>query len=159
LQAAICAVLIVKGYDFARASGAMWALVSAALVLQPGFSQSLAASAIRVVANLLGAGIGAAISLTLGARLPEICLGLVAIILICEFARLDKGVRSACASVLIVMMKTDDTVLHRSLERVTAVAVGCGIALLLQIITQPIIAKIKIKIKAERSQAQHAGEE
>ena len=54
------------------------------------------------------------------------------------------------------MMKTDDTILHRSLERATAVAIGCAVALLLQIITQPIVAKVKAK---QELQPQHAGDE
>jgi|SRR5579872_270075 len=156
LQASISALLIVPAYDHFKAPGALWAVVSAVLVLQPGFSQSLTSSSVRVVANLLGAGIAALIGLTLGDQLPEICLALISIILICEFARLDQGVRSACASVLIVMMKTDETILQRSVERATAVAIGCGVALLLQIITQPIVAKIKAK---NTLQMQHAGDE
>ena len=51
------------------------------------------------------------------------------------------GVRSACASVLIVGIGSD-SLLVRGVERATAVSIGCGMALLLQIATYPIIQRV-----------------
>src|SRR4051794_15397965 len=119
----------------------MWAAVSAVLVLQPGFQRSLAASAIRVVANLLGVGIGALVGTMVPNRTVAVCISLVLIILLCEVARLDMGVRSACASVLIVGIGTD-SLLVRGFERATAVTVGCAMALLLQFATYPILQHV-----------------
>ena len=137
-QAVIATVMILAIYNWAGKSGGMWAAVSAVLVLQPGFQRSLAASAIRVIANLLGVGIGALSSAVIPDRVVAVCVALVVIVIVCEFARLDLGVRSACASVLIVGIG-NNPLLARGIERATAVCVGCGMAILLQISLQPLI--------------------
>lgn len=137
-QAVAATLLIFAAYNWAGRSGGAWAAVSAVLVLQPGFRRSLAASAIRVIANLLGAGIGVAAGLEFADRAVSVSLALVIIIVVCEFAKLDAGVRSACASVLIVSLGTG-TLYERGLERATAVAIGCGAALALQLVTQPVV--------------------
>jgi uncharacterized membrane protein YgaE (UPF0421/DUF939 family) len=118
-------------YDWLGKGTAMWAAVSAVLVLQPRFRRSLAASAIRVIANLLGAGIGVAVSLTIPNHLAAVLISLVLIVLACEWLRLDAGLRSACASVLIVTMAPGD-LLARGEERALAVCIGCAVALALQ---------------------------
>ena len=74
-------------------------------------------------------------------RTLAVCISLVLIILLCEVARLDMGVRSACASVLIVGIGSDSLVM-RGVERASAVSVGCGMALLLQVATYPIIQRV-----------------
>jgi len=140
-QAVIATVVILAAYNWAGKSGGMWAAVSAVLVLQPGFRRSLASSAIRVVANLLGVGIGALTTFLIADRIVAVCVALVLIILVCEFARLDMGVRSACASVLIVGIG-NNPLLARGIERATAVCVGCGMAILLQLALQPIIQRV-----------------
>jgi uncharacterized membrane protein YgaE (UPF0421/DUF939 family) len=132
-QAVICTLAAVMIYRWADASGGMWAAVSAILVLQPGVRQSLAASVVRVIANLLGAGIGIVVSLLYPHGLAAVALSLALLVLVCEFLRLDMGLRSACASLLIVTLSADPEVLHRGVERAIAVCVGCGIALILQL--------------------------
>ena len=101
-QAVAATLVVLAAYRWAGKPGGMWAAVSAVLVLQPGFRRSLAASAIRVIANLLGVGIGALVAILIPDRTSAVCVALVLIVLLCEIARLDMGVRSACASVLIV---------------------------------------------------------
>jgi uncharacterized membrane protein YgaE (UPF0421/DUF939 family) len=115
----------------------MWAAVSAVLVLQPGVQGSLKASIVRVLANLLGAGIGVVVGVAFQNRLAAICVSLVLLILVCELLRLDAGVRSACASLLIVTMTPDSSLIHRGVERASAVGMGCAIALALQFAVQP----------------------
>jgi uncharacterized membrane protein YgaE (UPF0421/DUF939 family) len=137
-QAIVATIVILAAYDWAGKPGGMWAAVSAVLVLQPGFRRSLASSALRVVANLLGVGIGALVGLAVEDRLAAVCISLLLIVMACEFARLDMGVRSACASVLIVGIGTSP-LLARSIERATAVCIGCGMALLLQLAMLPLI--------------------
>ncbi len=137
-QGVAVTLLIFAAYSWTGSSGALWAAVSAVLVLQPGFRRSLAASAIRVIANLLGAGLGIVAGLEFADRAVSVSVALVAIILICEFAKLDAGVRSACASVLIVSMGTG-TLYERGVERASAVAIGCGAALALQVATHPVV--------------------
>jgi uncharacterized membrane protein YccC len=141
-QAVVATLVILAGYDWAGKPGAMWAAVSAVLVLQPGFRQSLAASAIRVAANLLGAGIAVVVGLNVHNRTGAVCLSLMLIILVCEFAKLDAGVRSASASVLIVSIGSGD-IYGRGLERGMAVAIGCGMALALQLLMQPAMQQFR----------------
>lgn len=140
-QAVIATVILLAAYQWAGKSGGMWASVSAVLVLQPGFRRSLASSAIRVIANLLGVGLGALTSALIPDRVVAVCIALILIVLTCEFARLDMGVRSACASVLIVGIGTNP-LLARGIERATAVSVGCGMAIVLQVALQPIIHRV-----------------
>ena len=137
-QAVAATLLVLAAYTWAGKTGGVWAAVSAVLVLQPGFRRSLAASAIRVIANLLGAAAGIAAGFEFTDRTISVCVALAIIILICEFAKLDAGVRSACASVLIVSMGAG-TLYERGVERATAVAIGCGAALALQVLTQPVV--------------------
>jgi uncharacterized membrane protein YgaE (UPF0421/DUF939 family) len=141
-QAVVATLVVLELYQWAGKPGGMWAAVSAVLVLQPGFKRSLAASAIRVITNLLGAGIGVAAALAVHDRTLAVCIALVLIILACEILKLDAGVRSACASVLIVSIGSEP-VAERGFERASAVAIGCGAALLLQLIMQPIIYQFR----------------
>jgi uncharacterized membrane protein YgaE (UPF0421/DUF939 family) len=151
-QAVIATVVILAAYNWAGKSGGMWAAVSAVLVLQPGFRRSLASSAIRVIANLLGVGFGAITSALIPDRIVAVCVALVLIILVCEFARLDMGVRSACASVLIVGIG-HNPLLARGIERATAVCVGCGMAIVLQLALQPIIQRVLSDVGSSRPDA------
>ncbi len=142
LEAAICAVILVNLYNHFHFAGALWAVVSAVLVLQPAFDLSLSTALTRVVANLLGASIGAFVSISHGHAVEDVCVALALVIIVGERLRLDKGLRSACASVVIVMMSTEaTTAVHRGVERASSVAVGCGVALLLQLLLQPVISR------------------
>ena len=134
-QAVICTLAALAIYYRAGAAVGMWAAVSAILVLQPGVHKSLAASFVRVLANLIGVGTGVIVSIVFphGPAAVAVSLSLVVVILLCELLRLDLGLRSACASLLIVTLSTDPALLHRGEQRATAVIVGCGIALLLQL--------------------------
>jgi uncharacterized membrane protein YgaE (UPF0421/DUF939 family) len=132
-QAVVCTLVAVTIYNWAGAGGGLWAAVSAVLVLEPGVKQSLAASVVRVLANLLGAGTGVVVSLVYPHGLAAVCLALALLILLCELLRLDMGLRSACASLLIVTLSPDPELLHRGVERAVAVSIGCGIALMLQL--------------------------
>jgi uncharacterized membrane protein YgaE (UPF0421/DUF939 family) len=141
-QAVVATLVILSGYDWAGHPGGMWAAVSAVLVLQPGFRQSLAASAIRVMANLLGAGIAVVVGLSVSNNTGAICLSLLLIVMVCEFAKLDAGVRSACVSVLVVLAGSG-ALYERGLERATAVAIGCAMALALQMLMQPALQQFR----------------
>jgi uncharacterized membrane protein YgaE (UPF0421/DUF939 family) len=132
-QAVICTVAAVAIYAWAGSAGGMWAAVSAVLVLQPGVQKSLAASLVRVVANLVGVGIGVLVSLAFPHGLIAVAVSLILVIVICEVLRLDMGLRSACASLLIVTLSPDPALLHRGEQRAVAVCIGCGIALILQL--------------------------
>jgi uncharacterized membrane protein YgaE (UPF0421/DUF939 family) len=132
-QAVVCTLAAIQLYAWAGASGGMWAAVSAVLVLQPGVQKSLAASLVRVVANLVGAGTGVLVSLAFPQGLAAVAVSLALVIFLCELLRLDMGLRSACASLLIVTLSPDPALIHRGEARAVAVCIGCGIALLLQL--------------------------
>ena len=104
-------------------------------------TESCAYAAQAVVATVLvillyrwlGAGIGVAVSLAVPQRILAVAISLTLIVIACELLRLDAGVRSACASVLIVTMAPGSLV-ERGEERAVAVCIGCGVALALQVV-------------------------
>lgn len=129
VEAVICTFGIVWGFALVHKPGAIWALVSAVIVLRPGFEDSLRASEVRIAANVVGALVGVVVSVAARAAGPvQIALALALVILICHWPPLEKGVRSACAGVVIVMMH-EGSVTHMGLERLAAVLVGCLTAL------------------------------
>lgn len=122
-EAVICTFAIVWGFRMAHKPGAIWALVSAVIVLRPGFEDSLRASEVRVAANVVGALVGVVVSMAARAVGPvQIALALALVILLCHWPPLEEGVRSACAGVVIVMMH-EGSVTHMGLERLAAVLV------------------------------------
>jgi uncharacterized membrane protein YgaE (UPF0421/DUF939 family) len=142
-EAVVCVLAALKLYERMGSAGGLWAAVSAVLVLQPGVQQSLAASVVRVIANLLGAGTGVVVSLIFPHGTAAVCVSLAVLILLCEWLRLDLGLRSACASLLIVTLSPDPELLHRGVERAVAVLVGCGIALTLQFALQLVRQRVE----------------
>jgi uncharacterized membrane protein YgaE (UPF0421/DUF939 family) len=129
IEATVCTFGIVWGFAAAGKPGAIWALVSAVIVLRPGFEDSLRASEVRIAANVVGALVGVAATMATGsAGAPAIALALALTIVICHWRPLEKGVRSACAGVVIVMMH-EGSIPHMGLERLAAVLVGCLAAL------------------------------
>ena len=128
-EAVICTFGIVWGFALVHKPGAIWALVSAVIVLRPGFEDSLRASEVRIAANIVGALVGVVVGVAARASGPvQIALALALVILICHWPPLEKGVRSACAGVVIVMMH-EGSVAHGGVERLAAVVVGCMTAL------------------------------
>jgi uncharacterized membrane protein YgaE (UPF0421/DUF939 family) len=157
-QAIVATVLVVALYQWFGKGSAMWAAVSAVLVLQPRFQRSLAASGIRVIANLLGVGIGVAVSLAIPERIEAVMISLVLIVLACEWLRLDAGLRSACASVLIVTMVPGGSLVARGEERAIAVCIGCGVALMLQVVVYGVLGRMP-KSPAETPRPVHSDDE
>jgi len=128
VEAVVCTFGIVWGFAATGKPGAIWALVSAVIVLRPGFEDSLRASEVRIAANMVGALVGVAVGMTMGLGAAQIALALAVVIVICHWRPLEKGVRSACAGVVIVMMH-EGSIEHMGLERLAAVLVGCLAAL------------------------------
>lgn len=124
IEAVACTFLLVYGFKVAGKPGAIWALVSAVIVLRPGFEDSLRASLVRIAANLVGAAVGVTSGLLLGTGPGPIALALFVVIGVCYWKPLQAGVRSACAGVVIVMMH-EGPVRAAALERFSAVIVGC----------------------------------
>jgi len=130
VEAVICASAVSFVYRYFQLGSALWAVVSAVLVLQPGLAQSYGASATRFVSNLIGALAGVAVDRLFGHGWAEVMVALILVVGLCELLRLDQGLRTACATVLIVMMSsTSDVVAYATESRVLAVIIGCSTAL------------------------------
>jgi hypothetical protein len=96
VEAVICTFGIVWGFALAHKPGAIWALVSAVIVLRPGFEDSLRASEVRIAANVVGALVGVVVSVAARSSGPvQIALALALVILICHWPPLEK-VRAVC---------------------------------------------------------------
>jgi uncharacterized membrane protein YgaE (UPF0421/DUF939 family) len=130
IEAVACTFLLICGFAFAGRPGAIWALVSAVIVLRPGFQESFHASRARVAANLVGALVGVAVGSTMGSQPAAIALALFLVILMCHWQPLQVGVRSACSGVVIVMMH-EGHIRESGFERFLAVVIGCCVALII----------------------------
>ena len=138
LESVVCTAIVMYVYDRFDLGSAMWAVVSAVLVLQPGLEQSYGASATRFVSNLIGALTGAVVDRVHGHGAVDVMVALVLVVAFCELLRLDQGLRSACASVIIVMMG-GTLVAHATERRVLAVVIGCITALVVRIAAERIL--------------------
>jgi uncharacterized membrane protein YccC len=129
-------VILVWGFRVTGWPGAVWAIITAILVLHPGLDRSLRASRVRIVATLLGASIGIVSGVLLGGSTLALLVGIVATILTCYQWRLSRHLRQACLTVPIVQMSQQGTVVHIGYERVIAVLAGCVVPLLVQYVWQ-----------------------
>ncbi|HEY4328938.1 MAG TPA: FUSC family protein [Phycisphaerae bacterium] len=134
IQIVLCAAFLLWAYNLVGAQGVMWAIVSAILVVQPGIEQSISTSAIRIAANLVGGAVGFGVGVFCGTTAGPLLAALVITVFVCEILRLDLGVRTACVATLIVMTSSVGKVSTSSFERLTAVLIGCLVAILLQIV-------------------------
>jgi uncharacterized membrane protein YgaE (UPF0421/DUF939 family) len=128
-KAAVSAVAAVVVFNLFGLPGGVWAPVSAVIVTQPKLHPSLKLSLSRVVANLIGAFVGALMSAVTGHTILAMALGVVVTGLVCCAARLDDAIRPAYAAVVIVTLSNEPEVWAGSLDRVLAVTLGCVVAL------------------------------
>jgi hypothetical protein len=135
VQAAICILAIKALYSAVGWLGVLWAMISAVLALQPGSAQSLATSVLRILANTVGAIVGYGVGRYLGDGLWQLLAALTIVVIVCESLRLDPALRTACVAVLIVLTANVGNVRASSLERFSAVLIGCGVAMAVQIAT------------------------
>jgi uncharacterized membrane protein YgaE (UPF0421/DUF939 family) len=132
IETVAATAFLVAAFHAAKLPGAGWAIITAILVLQPGLNQSLTASRIRIAATLLGAWIGSAAGLLLGATTPALLAGILVTILVCHIWQLDRYLRQACLTVPIIQMSPEGALVHVSYERLIAVLAGCVVAVLVQ---------------------------
>jgi uncharacterized membrane protein YgaE (UPF0421/DUF939 family) len=132
VQMVVCSVILLAGYHAAGAPSVQWAIVSVAVVLQPGLKESMGASLSRIWANLIGAGVGLVVGLALGDSAWQFLLAVVIVIFVCQRLKLEQSLRSACVAVTIVMLTYQGRLVSSSLERTISVIVGSGLALLVQ---------------------------
>ena len=148
LKAALSAIVTVLAYDFLNIPGtATWAAISAVLVVQPGLHPSLKASLIRVVANLIGAILGAGLFFLFQNPLAAMAIGVLLTGLICYAARLDDALRPAYAAVIIVTFTVSSSGDHlrEPLDRIFAVLIGCTCALVVGFLMDKLTARLKIQ--------------
>ncbi len=151
-KAAAAAVAAVLLFGLTTLPGGVWAAVSAVIVTQPSMHPSVRASLTRVTANLIGASVGAAISLTLGhaslsLSMLSLAVGVLVTGMVCHFTRLDDALRPAYAAVVIVIMSYDKERWYGSLDRVLAVFLGCVCALAVGFVCDKIATLLKVETK------------
>jgi uncharacterized membrane protein YgaE (UPF0421/DUF939 family) len=132
-QVVLSVSLVMEGYHLWGAATSLWAVVSAILVIQPAVEQSIATSAIRIAANIIGGLAGIVVGHFLGDGIWQFLLALVVVVFVCDFLKLDLGLRTACVSVAVIMLKADGRVVSTSQERMVGVIVGCVTALCVQL--------------------------
>jgi uncharacterized membrane protein YgaE (UPF0421/DUF939 family) len=146
-QAIICVVLLEWIYGWGHWLGVLWAMIAAILALQPGLSQSVVTSIIRIAANTVGAGVALGVAHLHLAKLHltvelQLILSLVIIVFTCELLRLNLALRTACVAAIIVLTANDGHVRTSALERFSATVAGCLMALIVQVCTDLVLKKL-----------------
>jgi hypothetical protein len=75
-------VILLWGYHTARAQGAVWATITAILILQPGLDRSMSASGVFIVATLLGASAGTVAAFVFPGNAAAILAGCVVAVIV-----------------------------------------------------------------------------
>ena len=136
-QVVLCSWVLMEGYKWWGSPAALWAVVSAALVIQPVIEQAISASAVRIAANTVGGIGGIIVGHFLGDGIWQFLLALVLVVFMCEFLRLDLGLRTACVSVAVIMLRSEGgRVISTGQERLVAVVIGCVTALCMQLLAE-----------------------
>jgi uncharacterized membrane protein YgaE (UPF0421/DUF939 family) len=107
----------------------VWAAVSAVVVSQASLHPSARDSVTRVLANVIGAFVGAALSALAGHSLWVLAAGVLLTGLICHLTKLEAALRPAYAAVVIVIFTTGGGAWSESRDRVIAVLIGCAATL------------------------------
>jgi uncharacterized membrane protein YccC len=144
-QAVVCVLLLDWVYGHFGWSAAFWAVISAILALQPGWSQSVVTSVIRIIATLVGAGVALLVSWVHFHPELQLIVALVIVVFVCELLRLDTALRTACVSVVIVLTVNAGHILSTGEERFFATIIGCFSALLVQLVTDLVWNAVKPK--------------
>jgi uncharacterized membrane protein YgaE (UPF0421/DUF939 family) len=122
--------------ELARALGIahpIWAVVSSIVVIVPELKASIANALMRVVANLLGAGIGVGIAALDLPLVPGLVAGLIAVAVCCRLLTIDAASRSAGVALVIVLLRDTTGVLGSSETRVALVMLGCVVSLVVTV--------------------------
>jgi uncharacterized membrane protein YgaE (UPF0421/DUF939 family) len=152
-KAAGSAVSATLVYDLFGLPGAVWAAISAVMVIQPGFHTSLRASIMRFTANIIGGLVGVLLSTLLGHDLAALAPGIILTAILCYFFKLDDALRPACAALVIVILTTNSVGVNKwlgPLERVLAVAVGSICSLVVNFLCDKIAERFKFLRKADK---------
>jgi uncharacterized membrane protein YgaE (UPF0421/DUF939 family) len=135
-QVVLAVSLVMGGYHLYGSPAALWAVVSAILVIQPAMEQSIATSAVRIAANIVGGLAGIVVGHFLGDGIWQFLTALVLVVFICDLLKLDLGLRTACVSVAVIMLKSEGRVVSTSRSRMVSVIIGCLTALCVQLLAE-----------------------
>jgi len=138
VQMVVCATLLHAGYNMVGAPSGVWAIASAALVVQPGLKDSLTVSGRRIRSNFIGAAAALSIGLIFGDGYGQFLAALILTIAICTACGFDQGVHTACVACIIIMLIRQDRVFISGIERAISVAIGCGVGLGAALVTAKI---------------------
>lgn len=142
LQAAVASSILFLGYLFTDPMAVTWAIISAIIAIQPGLQQSLSASLTRIVANIVGAIVGLGLGMVLGIGPWQVLLGLGAVVFLCQFLRLEDGLRIACIATVIVLSMESMSVLQSAIERSITVIIGCTVGTMVQLAAEAITRRL-----------------
>lgn len=130
-KAAIASVSAALCYEYFTLPGNAWvATVSAVIVSQPDLHSSLKNSLLRVLANLAGAFGGAALLVLIDRPIIAMGVGVVLTGLICHLIKQDDALKPAFVAVILVTLFGEHSKWQNSMDRVTAVIIGCACALI-----------------------------
>lgn len=130
-KAAIASVAAAVCYDHFTLPGNAWvATVSAVIVTQPDLHSSLKNSLLRVAANLAGAFGGAALLVLIDHPIVAMGIGVMLTGLICHLLKQDDALKPAFVAVILVTLFGEHSKWQNSMDRVTAVIIGCACALI-----------------------------
>jgi uncharacterized membrane protein YgaE (UPF0421/DUF939 family) len=128
---AVASLAIARALDIASP---IWAVVSAVVVIQPELKGSVASAGLRVVANLIGAGVGVAIAALELPTMVALAIGLAGVAAACRLVGLDGAARSAGVALVIVLLRGEHEAVGSSEQRVALVLIGCLVALLVTLV-------------------------
>jgi len=144
-QAVVCVLLLKFLFQHFGWPAEIWAIISSILALQPGWSQSVVTSVIRIIATTVGAGVALSVSFIHLHPELQLIVSLVIVVFVCELLRLDTALRTACVAVIIVLTVNPEHVLTTGKDRFFATILGCLMALLVQLVTDLVWAAVKPK--------------
>jgi uncharacterized membrane protein YgaE (UPF0421/DUF939 family) len=144
-QAVACVLVLKFSFRHFGWPAEVWAIISSILALQPGWSQSVVTSVIRIIATTVGAGVALMVSWIHFHAELQLISALVIVVFVCELLRLDTALRTACVAAIIVLTVSPDHVFTSGKDRFFATILGCLLALLVQLATDLAWAAVKPK--------------
>lgn len=131
-QAVVASAILLLGLFSFDSLAVAWAIISAIIAIQPGLQQSLTASITRIIANIVGALVGLGLGELFGVGPWQVLVGIVVVVVLCQFLRLEDGLRIACIAVVIVLSIQATSVVHSAIERSLTVIAGCIVGTMVQ---------------------------
>ncbi|HUB59676.1 MAG TPA: aromatic acid exporter family protein [Puia sp.] len=120
-----------------------WAIISVALAVPTDNSNRTAFDYLK--SNLLGCGVGLVLSLFHLPQLAALCLGVGLTIVLGIGVKLTAPLRPALAAIVVVTITEQKQGQWVPIERVTSVATGCVVALLVSLLVNMLVRRYSVK--------------